>query len=844
MKKLLLGSFLIAIALFVNCTSGGDDVSVFGDIYGTITDSKSGEPVRNAEVILSPGNKSTVSGSNGHFEFKTLEAGQYKVGVEADGYEYNSRQITVVPGQNTVCDFRLVEIFVEQVLKVTPTTLNFGTSQNEMSVTITNEGTEETEWSVNLGNNNWLSANPKTGRIAAGKSQTIVFAVNRDLVAEDKSAVVNIAAFGNTYPISVSCTPKKTKGELAVEPTSLSFDEELSELDIKIKNTGDGELNWTISGITADCISVSDVSGKIVAGGNKVVKVKLDRDKLEKDLTTTFTVSGGNKDVSIAVTAKKKVLKGELVVEPTSLNFGEDSSESEIKIKNTGDGELNWTISGISANCLSVSDASGKIVAGGNKVVKVKLDRDKLEKDLTTTFTVSDGDKDISVAVTAKKKILKGELVVEPTSLNFGEDLSEQTITIKNVGDASLKWTISKVTSPLSVSEKEGELAAGGSKVVKVLLNRDNMSEDINTSFVVSDGEHEKKVSVVAEKVVYAPKLELSTTELNFGLTATELSFNINNTGNADLKWSIPTPADGCISVASSQGTITPGSSHKVVVKLDRSTMPDLLNTTLTVTDGANDVKVVIKAEKGRSHLGLTTNKLDFGTAETVMTFDVVNQGDATANLRWEIDEAYHNWLTVSPTSGELAPNYYTTVTVTLNRAAMTSDLETEIALFDLDDDIYYYPIKVTAKKVVVEDYSKVSISTKDCYNFSFKVTSCKRNGSVVTINYLMTNNSSHNTEWDLFFTSRSYASDDQYNSYNGAKALGGSLAGNLSKDNGFVYDAKVGGNQTVKGSVTIKNVDANATMITLVHFEGLMWDDYEEEYYDPEIEFKNVPIY
>lgn len=601
MKKLLLGSFLIVIALFVNCTSGGDDVSVFGDIYGTITDSKSGEPVRNAEVILSPGNKSTVSGSNGHFEFKTLEAGQYKVGVEADGYEYNSRQITVVPGQNTVCDFRLVEIFVEQVLKVTPTTLNFGTSQNEMSVTITNEGTEETEWSVNLGNNNWLSANPKTGRIAAGKSQTIVFAVNRDLVAEDKSAVVNIAAFGNTYPISVSCTPKKTKGELAVEPTSLSFDEELSELEIKIKNTGDGELNWTISGI--------------------------------------------------------------------------------------------------SANCLSVSDASGKIVAGGNKVVKVKLDRDKLEKDLTTTFTVSDGDKDISVAVTAKKKILKGELVVEPTSLNFGEDLSEQTITIKNVGDASLKWTISKVTSPLSVSEKEGELAAGGSKVVKVLLDRNNMSEDVNSSFVVSDGEHEKKISVAAKKIVYAPKLEVSTIELNFGLTATELFFNINNTGNADLKWSIPTPVSSCISVASSQGTITPGSSHKVVVKLDRSTMPETLNTTLTVTDGANDVQVNVKAEKGHPHLGLTTNKLDFGTTETVMTFDVVNQGDATANLRWEIDEAYHNWLTVSPTSGELPPNYYTTVTVTLNRSVMTSDLETEIALFDLDDDVYYYPITVLATK-------------------------------------------------------------------------------------------------------------------------------------------------
>lgn len=601
MKKLLFGAILIIAAFLVNCTSGGDEVSVFGDIYGTITDSKSGEPVRNAEVILSPGNKTTVSGSNGHFEFKTLEAGQYKVGVEADGYEYNSRQVTVVPGQNTVCDFRLTVIVVEQVLKVTPTTLDFGTSQNEMSVIITNEGPEETEWSVNLGNNNWLSANPKSGRIAAGKSQTIVFTVNRDLVAEDKSAVVNIAAFGNTYPISVSCTPKKTKGELSVEPTSL--------------------------------------------------------------------------------------------------NFGEDSSELEIKIKNAGDGDLNWTISGITADCLSVSEASGKIASGGNKVVKVNLDRDKLEKDLTTTFTVSDGNKDVSVAVAAKKKVLKGELVVEPTSLNFGEESSEQTITIKNVGDASLKWSISKVVAPLSVSEKEGELAAGGSKVVKVLLDRNNMNEDVNTSFVVSDGEHEKKISVAAKKIVYAPKLELSTTELNFGLTATELSFNINNTGNADLKWSIPTPASNCISVTSSQGTITPGSSLKVVVKLDRSTMPETLNTTLTVTDGANDVQVNVKAEKGHPHLGLTTNKLDFGTTETVMTFNVVNQGDATANLRWEIDEAYHNWLTVSPTSGELPPNYYTTVTVTLNRSVMTSDLETEIALFDLDDDVYYYPITVLATK-------------------------------------------------------------------------------------------------------------------------------------------------
>ena len=731
MKKLLFGAILIIAAFLVNCTSGGDEVSVFGDIYGTITDSKSGEPVRNAEVILSPGNKTTVSGSNGHYEFKTLEAGQYKVGVETDGYEYNSRQVTVVPGQNTVCDFRLTAIVVEQVLKVTPTTLDFGTSQNEMSVTITNEGTEETEWSVNLGNNNWLSANPKSGRIAAGKSQTIVFTVNRDLVAEDKSAVVNIAAFGNTYPISVSCTPKKTKGELSVEPTSL--------------------------------------------------------------------------------------------------NFGEDSSELEIKIKNTGDGDLNWTISGITADCLSVSDASGKIAAGGNKVVKVKLDREKLEKDLSTTFTVSDGNKDVSVAVTAKKKVLKGELVVEPTSLNFGEDLSEQTITIKNVGDASLKWTISKVSAPLSVSEKEGELAAGGSKVVKVLLDRNNMNEDVNTSFVVSDGEHEKKISVAAKKIVYAPKLELSTTELNFGLTATELSFNINNTGNADLKWSIPTPVSNCISVTSSQGTITPGSSHKVVVKLDRSTMPETLNTTLTVTDGANDVKVVIKAEKGKAVLGLSTNELDFGDNETMLTFIVGNMGEATANLRWLIDDNYISCLSVTPTSGVLEPNNYTTVTVTLNRSAMTSDIETQIDLYDLDDNIYYYPIKVKAKHKGSSgsgDSSGLSILNDLDEYFSVSNVKCVgyKGTGIVTFSFVA---NGLKDEKIYFATLKAYDSN-----------------GDTYSSNGYIANMNIIKNTPVKigydtRSTQISNVSEDVKSFTTVvvpcHPSG--------SYSDASITFNNVPI-
>ena len=168
MKKLFFGLILLMTSLFIGCTT--DDVVLFGSIYGTVTNSKTGEPVQNAEIILSPGNFTTVSGSNGHFEFGNLDAGQYKLGIEAEGFEYNSRQVNVVPGEKVMCDFIITPKTVTQNLIIDPTNLVFGTTQTQLSISITNAGTKETEWSLDLGNSNWLSATPKSGRIDVNKT--------------------------------------------------------------------------------------------------------------------------------------------------------------------------------------------------------------------------------------------------------------------------------------------------------------------------------------------------------------------------------------------------------------------------------------------------------------------------------------------------------------------------------------------------------------------------------------------------------------------------------------------------------------------------------------------------
>ena len=114
MKHIL---FFISVLCVAFLWQGCEEKVVLGSIYGEVTDRTTGEPIRNAEVTLSPSNKTAITGSSGTFEFINLEPGQYSVSVEADGYQYNNKMVTVVAGESATCDFHLDKIKVEQELE-------------------------------------------------------------------------------------------------------------------------------------------------------------------------------------------------------------------------------------------------------------------------------------------------------------------------------------------------------------------------------------------------------------------------------------------------------------------------------------------------------------------------------------------------------------------------------------------------------------------------------------------------------------------------------------------------------------------------------------------------------
>ncbi len=73
----------------------------FGEIYGVVSDMDTTEPVEGATIVLSPGGTTRMTGSDGRFEYQSLEPQQYTITVQKSGYSTNRKSVTVVVGEKT-----------------------------------------------------------------------------------------------------------------------------------------------------------------------------------------------------------------------------------------------------------------------------------------------------------------------------------------------------------------------------------------------------------------------------------------------------------------------------------------------------------------------------------------------------------------------------------------------------------------------------------------------------------------------------------------------------------------------------------------------------------------------
>ena len=85
-RILLLSTLLIFISILNLNSCKPDSIEEFGSIYGVVTDKATGEPVKNANVQLRPLGETTLTGTDGRYEFVELKNGEYSITVSKTEY--------------------------------------------------------------------------------------------------------------------------------------------------------------------------------------------------------------------------------------------------------------------------------------------------------------------------------------------------------------------------------------------------------------------------------------------------------------------------------------------------------------------------------------------------------------------------------------------------------------------------------------------------------------------------------------------------------------------------------------------------------------------------------------
>ena len=210
MKKSLY--LLLGLLLFCGIYQACAPEELPGSIYGTVMDKATGEPIKSAGVTLTPNGATTVTGSDGHFEFTDLTHGGYAVVITKTGYQDTTRMITVKSGETTPIDIQLEKL--PPALKVMDDnrkeidTLDFGSSIDDVarSFSIFNDGTESLEWQITT-TAEWIkSVSKKEGVLSAGMTQPLIITIDRTKLGsgENKTTVHITSNNGSKQLVAVA----------------------------------------------------------------------------------------------------------------------------------------------------------------------------------------------------------------------------------------------------------------------------------------------------------------------------------------------------------------------------------------------------------------------------------------------------------------------------------------------------------------------------------------------------------------------------------------------------------------------------------------------------------------
>lgn len=175
-----MGGCLITI---LGCTQTIEEEVKYGEIAGIVYDKSVGEPIAVAQVQLSPGGNSTVTGTDGSFSFTNIETGEYTITVTKKGYTEGRNTVTVVAGRKSDCNLLMERI--PAYVTADKEELDFGdnVSSNTLSFNIVNSSYENLSWHIEYDKSSTSfidEISPESGTTQYGKTAVIVVKIDRE----------------------------------------------------------------------------------------------------------------------------------------------------------------------------------------------------------------------------------------------------------------------------------------------------------------------------------------------------------------------------------------------------------------------------------------------------------------------------------------------------------------------------------------------------------------------------------------------------------------------------------------------------------------------------------------
>jgi subtilisin family serine protease len=225
---------------------------------------------------------------------------------------------------------------------------------------------------------------------------------------------------------------------------------------------------------------------------------------LNGQATTTFssTVQAGVASVTASVGRgfdaglAIEVWVPDITVDPSILEVTLDPGDTATRtltVGNVGEADLNWSLLEVtSADWLSESLTGGTIPPAGETGVVVTFETAGLTSGAvyTTVLRISSGAApELSLDVPVSLRLRAPDITLDPTFLRITldpGDIVTRTLTVGNVGEADLNWSLVEVTSAgwLTQSLSGGTLASSGETDVVVIFDATGLTPGLYTTTV------------------------------------------------------------------------------------------------------------------------------------------------------------------------------------------------------------------------------------------------------------------------------------------------------------------------------------------------------------------------